>query len=116
MLKEVKDFWSNHFWFSEHLGTEHALFVLDPTRTFIGGVHPPTLSRRRRDDAKDFVGCINDVQFNGHPLNYYNETSNLGIAISVGGYNLNFRITYPSPRLTLTLTSPLGQNVGLGEG
>ena len=103
--------------------------MLDPTRTFIGGLHPPTLSRRRRDDAKDFVGCINDVQFNGHPLNYYNETSSLGIAISVGGYNLNFRITYPSPRLTLTLTkshnspimalaltSPLGQNVGLGEG
>ena len=24
--------------------------------------------------------------------------------------------TYPSPKLTLTLTSHLGQNVGLGEG
>ena len=24
--------------------------------------------------------------------------------------------TYPSPKLTLTLTSYLGQNVGLGEG
>ena len=26
------------------------------------------------------------------------------------------RTTYPSPKLTLTLTSHLGQNVGLGEG
>jgi len=70
--------------FSEYLGAEHTLFFLDPTRTFIGGLNSPTLSRRRRDKKKDFVGCINDVRFNGHLLHYFNGTSNIGNAWSIG--------------------------------
>lgn len=70
--------------FLEHLDAEHTFFVLDPTRTFIGGLYPPTLSRRRRDKAKDFVGCINDVRFNGYLLYYYNGTSTVGNARSIG--------------------------------
>ena len=35
----------------------------------------------------------------------------------VGSLNVTRELpTYPSPKLTLTLTSHLGQNVGLGEG
>ena len=75
--------------FLEHLGAEHTLFVLDPTRTFVGGLHPPTLSRRRRDKSKDFVGCINDVRFNGHLLYYYNGTTRVGNAQSVGTFSLS---------------------------
>ena len=73
--------------FSEYLGAEHTLFVLDPTRTFIGGLNSPTLSRRRRDKKKDFVGCINDVRFNGHLLHYFNGTRDIGNARSIGKVN-----------------------------
>lgn len=65
--------------------------MLDPTRTFIGGLNSPTLSRRRRrDKKKDFVGCINDVRFNGRLLSYYNKTSDIGIARSIGTANSLF--------------------------
>ena len=77
------------FKFLEHLDAEHTLFVLDPTTTFVGGLHSPTLSRRRRDKAKDFVGCINDVRFNGHLLDYYNGTTSIGKAYSVGRSSCN---------------------------
>lgn len=70
--------------------------VLDPTRTFIGGLNPPTLSRRRRDKTKDFVGCINDVRFNGHLLHYYNGTNDIGNAQSIGTVNNVFVLIYLS--------------------
>ena len=35
---------------------------------------------------------------------------------STSGKFINNGINYPSPKLTLTLTSQLGQNDGLGEG
>ena len=35
----------------------------------------------------------------------------------VGSFSVSAKLpTYPSPKPTLTLTSPLGQNVGLREG
>ncbi|XP_022787640.1 protocadherin Fat 4-like [Stylophora pistillata] len=70
---------------TEHLGAEHSLFIIDPTRTYIGGAPPSSTSRYRRANiGKDFVGCINDVRFNGHLLYYYNGTNALGNARSVG--------------------------------
>ena len=62
---------------------------MDPTRNFIGGVPPSsTSSHRPADIGKDFVGCINDVRFNGHLLYYYNGANALGNALSVGMVNV----------------------------
>ena len=90
--------------FSEHLGAEYTLFVLDPTRTFIGGLNSPTLSRLRRDKRKDFVGCINDVRFNGQLLYYYNGTSDVGNARSIGTVKdvFRFHIFVYSPHFVAT--------------
>lgn len=76
--------WFRSFPFSERLGAEHAWFVLDPTETFIGGFDSPTKVRHRRDKAKDFVGCINDVRFNDYLLSYTNGPGEAGYANSVG--------------------------------
>ncbi|XP_068725251.1 protocadherin-like protein isoform X1 [Montipora capricornis] len=67
---------------TERLDEEHALFVLDPTRTFIGD--SPILPRMRRDTTRDFVGCINDVRFNDHLLDGFNGTSPVGDVRSIG--------------------------------
>ena len=58
------------------------------------------------------------MQFNGHPLNYYNGTSSLGSALSVGGYNLNCWINYcpPTPPLTHHFALSEKQVLMLGRG
>ena len=73
--------------FSEHLGEEHAFFELDPTRTFVGGLESPILSRKGLDT--DFVGCVNDVQFNGYPLYDYDGNSFVRDARSIGRFSLS---------------------------
>ena len=67
----------------ETLGSEHVLFVLDHTQTFVGGFYSSVSTRRRRDVSKDFVGCINDVRFNGHLL-HFSGSSSIGHAESRG--------------------------------
>lgn len=90
--------------FSEHLGEEHAFFELDPTSTFVGGLQSPILSRTGLDT--DFVGCINDVQFNGYPLYDYDGNSFVRDARSIGRFSPSAVCLLPKTS-RITISKPL---------
>lgn len=64
---------------------------MDLIRIFIGGLNLfILLCCCCCDKKKDFVGCINDVRFNGCLLLYYNKISDIGIVWFIGMVNLFF--------------------------
>jgi hypothetical protein len=71
----------------------HTLLILDPIRTYLGGIplDPKASSKRRQrrdqriptDLQKNFTGCIDDIRFHGYQL-HFNGTQDFAIAFATG--------------------------------
>ena len=72
-----------------HSRGQHTLFTVHPIRTYVGGLprdmRARTASRLRRqtEAVKDFIGCLNDVRYNGHSL-HHKGSKEIGKAESTG--------------------------------
>ena len=73
--------------FLVHSRGQHTLFTVDPIRTYVGGLprnmRTSTWVQRKTDAVKDFIGCLNDVRYNGYSL-HHKGSKDIGRAKSRG--------------------------------